>query len=93
MVEASIVRETQPGGAQPLPPRLHVLHTYTRLKMCSSKVSMVVRNMSESSIFLKKGVQVASVVSTLAILSMELSLEMEAILWMEDEWEPLSVAE
>ena len=37
------------------PPGLHVLHAYTRLKMGSSKVSMVVRNMSESPIFLKRG--------------------------------------
>ena len=37
--------ESQSGGVQPLPPGLHVLHVYTRLKMSSSKVSMVVRNM------------------------------------------------
>ena len=55
--------ETQPGGALPLPPGLHILHAYTRLKMSSSKVSVVVRNMSKSSISLKKGVQVARVVS------------------------------
>ena len=34
--------------------RLHGLHTDTRLKMGSNKVFMVVRNMSESTIFLKK---------------------------------------
>ena len=85
--------ETQPGGAQPLPPGLHILHAYTRLKMSSSKVSVVVRNMSESSIFLKKGVQVARVVSALPIPPAELSLESEAILGMEDKWESLSVAE
>ena len=85
--------ETQPGGAWPLPPRLHVVHAYTRLKMRSSKVSVVVRNMSESSIFLKKGVQVARVVSTSPVLPVELSLEMEAILATEDKWEALSVAE
>ena len=51
--------ESQPSGEWPLPPGLHVLHTYTRLKMSSSKVSVVVRNMSDSPIFLKKGVQVA----------------------------------
>ena len=50
--------EAQPGGVQPLPLGLHVLHVYTRLKMSSSKVSVVVRNMLESVIFLKKGVQV-----------------------------------
>ena len=69
--------ETQPGGARPLPPGLHVLHAYTRLKMSSSRVSMVVRNMSESSIFLKKGVQVARVVSALPIPPAELSPELE----------------
>ena len=37
-------------GARPLPLGLHVLHTYTS----SSKVSVVVRNMLESPIFLKK---------------------------------------
>ena len=64
--------ETQPGGVQPLPPSLHILHAYTRLKMSSSKVSVVVRNMSESSIFLKKGVQVERVVSTSPVLPAEL---------------------
>ena len=85
--------ETQSGGAQPLPPRLHILHAYTRLKMSSSRVSVVVRNMSESSVFLKKRVQVASVVSTSPIPPAQLSPEWEAILWMEDKWEPLSVVE
>ena len=85
--------ETQPGGVWPLLPRLHVLHAYTRLKMTSSRVSMVVRNISESSIFLKKGVQVARVVSAAPVLPVELSPELEAILGMEDKWEPLSVAE
>ena len=53
----------QPGEVQPLPPRLHVLHKYTRLKMSSNKVSIILRNMSESQVLLKKGVQVARVVS------------------------------
>ena len=85
--------ETQPGGVWPLPPRLHVLHAYTRLKMSSSRVSVVVRNMSESSIFLKKGVQVARVVSVSPVLPAELSQEWEAILGMENKQEPLSVVE
>ena len=85
--------ETQPGGVWPLHSGLHVLHAYTRLKMSSGKVSVVVRNMSESSIFLKKGVQVARVVSALPVPPVELSLEFEAILGMEHKWEPLSVAE
>ena len=85
--------ETQPGGARPLPPELHVLHVYTRLKMSSSKVSVVVRNMYKSSISLKKGVQVARSVSMWPILPVELSPELESILRMEDKQEPLSVVE
>ena len=54
--------KTQPGGAQPFPPDLHVLYAYTWLKMGSNKVSMVVRNMSDSPIYLKKGVQIARIV-------------------------------
>ena len=72
-------------------PRLHVLHLYTRLKMSSSKVSMMVRNMSESPIFLKKGVQVAWAVSASPVPSVELSAEMEAILRKEAVQEPMSV--
>ena len=49
----------QPWEARPLPLGLHVLHTYTCLKNGSSRVSRMVRNMSDSHIFLKKGVPVA----------------------------------
>ena len=85
--------KSQPGGTWPLSPGLHVLHAYTRLKMSSNKVSVVVRNMSESAIFLKKGVHVARVVSTSLVPPTEPSLEMEAILVSEAEREPMSVAE
>ena len=61
--------------------------------MSSSKVSMIIRNMSESLVFLKKGVQVAQVVSASPVLPVELSLEMEAALGMEDRHPSLSVAE
>ena len=81
-------RQVTARGSQPLPPGLHVLHTYTRLKMSSSRVSVVVRNMSESPIFLKKGVQV---VSTLLVPPTELSPEMETTLGTETTWEPMSV--
>ena len=76
----------------PLPPGLYVLHSYTRLKMSSSKVSVVVRNMSESVIFLKKGVQVARMVSALPVPPAEISPEMEVVLGAEDRCQPLSVA-
>ena len=51
--------DTQPRGARPLPPGLHILHAFTHLKNGSGKVSVVVRNMSDSHIYLKKGAQVA----------------------------------
>ena len=53
--------------------------------MSSSKVSVIV--------FLKKGVQVARVVSELLVPPAELSLEMEAVLGAENRWPPLLVAE
>ena len=83
--------ESQLGGVHPLSPGLHVLHAHTRLKMSSSKVFMVVRNMSESPIFLKKGVQVAQVVSASPVPPMELSSEMEAALGAEVMQESMSV--
>ena len=39
-----------------LPLGLHVLHAYTHLKNGSGRVSLVVRNVSDSQTFLKKGV-------------------------------------
>ena len=86
--------EAQPDGAWPLLPGLHVLHTYTQLKMNSSKVSVIVRNMSDSPIFLKKGVRVACVVSAspAPLPPMELSPEMETALGAEMAHEPMTVA-
>ena len=48
--------EGQPQETKPLPLGLHVLHAYTHLKNSSGRVSLVVRNVSDSHIFLKKGV-------------------------------------
>ena len=56
-------------------------------------MSVVVSNMSESLVFLKKGVQVARVISTSPVPPAELSLKMEAVLGAEDRQPPLSVAE
>ena len=61
--------------------------------MSSSKVSMIIRNMSKSPVFLKKGMQVAQVVSASLLLLSELSPEMEAALGMEDRHPSLLVAE
>ena len=83
--------EGQLQEARPLPLGLHVLHTYTHLKNGSSKVSLMVRNMSDSHIFLKKGVLVARVMSASLVPPMELSSEMEAALGMEARPEPVLV--
>ena len=84
--------EGQPQGTKPLPLGLHVLPAYTCLKNGSGRVSLVVRNMSDSHIFLKKDVPVARVVSASLVPPTELSPEMEATLGMESRPEPLSVA-
>ena len=75
--------EGQPQEIKPLPPGLHILHAYTRLKNGSGKVSLVVRNMSDSQIFLKKSVPVARVVSASLVPPTKLSPEMEATLGVE----------
>ena len=84
--------EAQPDGVQPLPLGLHILHTYTQLKMSSSKVSVVVRNMSDSPIFLKKGVRVVHLMSVSPVPLVELALKMEAALGTEVVHEPMTVA-
>ena len=83
MVMPLKAEESQLHGTWPLAPKLHVLHTLTRLKMSSSKVSMVVGNMSKSPVFLKKEVQMAWVVSASPVPPLEFSSEMEAALGAE----------
>ena len=85
------VGEGQLREARPLPLGLHILHAYTCLKNGSGRVSLMVRNMSDSHIFLKKGVPVTRVVSASPVPPTELSSEMEATLGMEAKPEPLSV--
>ena len=75
--------EGQPQGTKLLPLGLHVLHTYTHLKNGSGRVSLVVRNVSDSHIFLKKGVPVVRMVSASLVPPAELSPEMEAALHVE----------
>ena len=84
--------EGQPRKGKPLPLGLHVLHAYMRLKNGSSKVSLVVRNISDSHIFLKKEVPMARVVSASLVPPAELLPEMEAALGVESQPEPMSVA-
>ena len=91
MITPLKVGEGQPQDSRPLPLGLHVLHTYTHLKNGSSKVSLMVRNISNSYIFLKKGVPVARVMLASPVPPTELLLEMEAILGMEARPGPMSV--
>ena len=83
--------EGQSQEARPLPLGLHVLHTFTCLKNGSSRVSLVVRNMFDSHIFLKKGVPVVHVMSASLVPPAELLPEMEATLGVEAKPEPISV--
>ena len=64
---------------------------YTHLKNGSGRVSFMVRNMSDSHIFLKKGVPVVGVMSASPVPPTELSPEMEATLGTEAKLEPMSV--
>ena len=84
--------EDQSQEARPLPLGLHVLHTFTYLKNGSGRFSLMVRNMSNSHIFLKKGVPVAHVMSASPVPPAVLSLEMEASLGAEAKPEPMLVA-
>ena len=83
--------EGQPWETRPLPPGLHVLHAYTCLKNGSGRVSLMVRNMSNSHIFLKKRVPVVHVISASPVPPTELLPEMEATLGSEARPEPMSV--
>ena len=82
----------QPRETKLLPLGLHVLHAYVRLKNGSRRVALVVRNVSDSQIFLKKGVPVVRVISASLVPPTELSPELEAALDEEPRPEPLSVA-
>ena len=60
--------------------------------MSSSKVFIIVRNMSDSPIFLKKGMRVAHMVSASPVPPVELSPKMEAALGAETAHQPMMVA-
>ena len=84
--------EGRPWETKPLPLELHILHACTRLKNSSRRVSLVVRKVSDSHIFLKKGVLVAQVLSASLVWPVELSPEMEAALGAESQPKPMSVS-
>ena len=91
MVTPLKVGEGQPMDSRALPPGLHVLHACTCLKNSSGRLSLIVRNTSNSHIFLKKGVPVAWVMSASPVPPTKLLPEMEAVLGTEARPEPMSV--
>ena len=61
--------EVKQDGGHQLPPGLQVLHTYTTMTAGCKQTSIVVQNVTDQAIFLKKGTRVAHIVSaTLAPL-------------------------
>ena len=83
--------EGQSQEARPLPLGLHVLHAFTHLKNGSGRVSLMVGNMSDSHIFLRKGVLVACVVSASPVPPADLLPDMDAALGAEAKPEPMLV--
>ena len=65
------------GKACSLPPGLQVLHAYTMPTAGSKQVSIVVRNMTDSAIFLKRGAHVAHVTSAVMVPPEEVPSEEE----------------
>ena len=65
MVAPIGVAEVKSGRACQLPPGLQVLHVYTMVTTGSRQISIVVQNMTDNDIFLKKGAHVVHVVSVM----------------------------
>ena len=89
------VRSGDPQGAKikPLPPGLQVPYVFTVQKQGSGKVSIVMRNVSESPIYLKKGIQAARLVPAMLVLPSAPVLASGEAGPLEGVAEPLSVAE
>ena len=89
------VRSGDPQGAKikPLLPGLQVPYVFTVQKPGSGKVSIVVWNVSESPIYLKKGVQVTHLVPAMPVLPSVSALVSAGVTAFEAVAEPLSLAE
>ena len=83
------------GGAKikPFPPGLQVLYVFTVQKRGSSKVSIVVWNVSKSPVYLKKGIQVMHLVPATPVLPSAPALVLEGAMALEAIAEPLSMVE
>ena len=78
---------------KPLPPGLQVPYMFIVQKRGSGKVSIVMRNVSESPIYLKKGIQVTHLVSAMPVLPSMPALASGEAAALEAIAEPLSMAE
>ena len=89
------VRLGGPWGVKikPLPPGLQVPYMFTVWQRGSGKVSTIVQNVSESPIYLKKGIQVACLVPATPILPSVLVLVSGGATALEAIAEPLSMVE
>ena len=87
------VRTGGPWGAKIklLLPGLQVPYVFTVQKRGSDKVSIVVRNVSESPIYLKKGIQVTRLVPTMPIPPSTSALVLGGVTALEAVAEPLSM--
>ena len=83
--------DMESGKTCPLLPGLQVLHAYTMLLAGSKQVLILVQNMTDSSIFLKKGLCVAHVVSVMLVPPVE--VPSEQVEGMEVPQECMSVQE
>ena len=76
-----------------LPPGLQVLYVFTVWERGGSKVSIVVWNVSESPIYLKKGIQVTRLVPAMPVLPSVPVLVSEGAMALQAITEPLSMVE
>ena len=76
-----------------LPPGLQVLYVFTVWERGGSKVSIVVWNVSESPIYLKKGIQVTRLVPAMPVLPSMPVLVSEGATALQAITEPLSMVE
>ena len=76
-----------------LPPGLQVPYVFTVRKQGSGKVPIVIQNVSESPIYLKKGIQVTHLVSAMPIPPSTPALALGEVAALEAIAEPLSMVE
>ena len=85
--------EVKKGQAHLLPLGLQVLHAYFTLTVGNHNISIVVQNMSDGAILLKKDMPVAQMVSAMLVPLANLTSEEEIVAGMEVPQEQMSIEE